>query len=390
MQKIFYKSKYLEYQKKNIIPKYRIIKKKIIRVYVSTLIRTWETAVLLYLPFLTDKTLNLISVPTLVLVISPFLKDNKEIDHNDNLQENINQFYYFIILLNKIIKKHLNLSRNLSDINISKAIKKYPQKCNINLIIGNEEIYFYIDFDKEIIKFDQDKIIKKNINLIDYTDENAAYFSRLYNKINKDVLKKNYLLNKRIDIKLELPYSKISMIDNDFNSYDSIKNNKYPYDIFAFLKWVIEIKYHPNNLPIYFISHQKPMKKCLKEILNIFDKYLDNKFIEECNISIKTNIWSTQFNYYDYNVIGFRHAFSCGNLFKNLKLSNTKKKSQKKHTTLSLWGILSTIIFITNNTEKIFKNDDDYLHNFSIINGVSQPDKNDIDINNEITCDNLT
>ncbi len=390
MEKIFYNSNYLEYPKKNIIPKYRIIKKKIIRVYVSTLIRTWETAVLLYLPFLMDKTSNFKVIPTLVLIISPFLKDNKEIDHNNNLQENINQFYNFIILLNKIIKKHINLSTNLSDINISKAIKKYPQKCNINLIIGNEEIYFYIDFDKEIIEFYKDKIIKKNINLIDYTDKNAAYFSRLYYKINKDILKKSYLLNKKDDIKLELPYSKISMIDVDFNSFNDIKNNKYRYDIFAFLKWAIEIKHHPNNLPIFFVSHQKPMKKFLKDILNIFDKYLDNKFIEECNISIKTNIWSTQFNYYGYKVIGFRHAFSCGNLFKNLKSSNTKEKLQKKHTTLSLWGILSTIIFITNNMDKIFKNDYHYLNNFSIINGVTQPDKNDIDINNEITCDNLT
>ena len=50
----------------------------------------------------------------------------------------------------------------------------------------------------------------------------------------------------------QMPYSTISMTNTNFNSFDNIKNNKHSHDIFSFLKWVIEIKSHPKNVPIFF------------------------------------------------------------------------------------------------------------------------------------------
>jgi hypothetical protein len=421
MKKIFYKKylkyklKYLEIQNRQliIILKYRI-QNKTLKVYVSTLLRTWETAVLLYLPFLVDNTSLSTYRPILILVISPFLKEIIETDQRDNLQENINQFFNFIVLLNKIIKKHINLSTTPSEIGISEAVKKYPQKFTIVLVIGDDQIYLYVDIDKEIIEYSlpQGIIVQPTIiNTIDYTDDHVAYFKQLYTKITKDSPKmflpstcRNYDTMQKLEsipIQMpQMPYSTISMTNTNFNSFDNIKNNKHSHDIFAFLKWVIEIKSHPKNVPIHFVSHLKPMKKCLKELINIFTNYNEdydksnipnNNFIQVYNTTIKTNNWSMRFKYFDYNVIGFRHAFSCGNLLKKLKFSTTdiKRYSHKSHTTLSLWGILSTIVFITKNIDQILIFDNDSINNFSIMNGMPQQEIIDIDTTNELTCDNI-
>ena len=75
-----------------------------------------------------------------------------------------------------------------------------------------------------------------------------------------------------------------------------------------------------------------------------------------------------RFKYLGYNVTGFRHAQSCDNMYKALKMSVFPSSDREKfgnYTNLSLWGIFSTLIFIKSNKNIIseFANNSVNVHN---------------------------
>ena len=103
--------------------------KKPLCVYVSSLLRTWETAFLLFLQFLINNIDEYI--PVLVLVVSPFLREeeNKGVNASNipgKIVDNIMQFLKFIDL-------YILLSNLEDDINneIRDKFKSYPKKFNL-------------------------------------------------------------------------------------------------------------------------------------------------------------------------------------------------------------------------------------------------------------------
>ena len=82
-------------------------KKQPLQIYVSSLIRTWETAFLLFLPFLNNSGSTDYDpdyTPVLVLVVSPFLREeeNRFLNASNvpgDLADNIMQFLKFINLI---------------------------------------------------------------------------------------------------------------------------------------------------------------------------------------------------------------------------------------------------------------------------------------------------
>ena len=201
-------------------------------------------------------------------------------------------------------------------------------------------------------------------------------------------------------------------VQADFHNFESI--GKYSPDMFAFLKWVIENKSHPKNIPILFVSHSGTMRNFLKMLItNLYYNYEDTNhasdyypsrdFYTLCEGVESKNTWSMRFKYLGYNVTGFRHAQSCDNMYKTLDKPNIVKKyitgqiernKLGKYTNLSLWGIFSTLIFINANVDEISK-----FNNFSasvdlmILDGMPQQSKDDIikfGIDKELTCGDVT
>jgi hypothetical protein len=121
-----------------------------LKVYVSVLLRTWETALLLYLPFLYNKDRPEYS-QTLILEISPFLLEDKNpfdlITLNSNLpldfSGNVKEFFNFIKLLiffknDGTLKSYLNM---------------FPNNFTIILVAGVEKVYLRINVKESKVEY---------------------------------------------------------------------------------------------------------------------------------------------------------------------------------------------------------------------------------------------
>ena len=141
------------------------------------------------------------------------------------------------------------------------------------------------------------------------------------------------------------------MDQSNFDNFDTF--SVYSPDIFNYLKWVISVKKHPKNIPIFVVSHSGTMQNFLKKIFYCFshnDK-LDpsNTFIEMYEYCTKTNVWSFRLNYMGYSVIVFRHGFTCDNMYKEGGPTMVFSRLNGKYSHLSIWGICSVKIFCNNN-----------------------------------------
>ena len=387
-----------------------------LKVYVSALLRTWETALLLYLPFLFNQAQPTYS-QTLILEISPFLleKDdtavykqnsNKPLDFTGNVQE----FFKFIKLFIYFI--HLNNQGAGNIIGIPESyLKEIPNNFTIILIAGSQKVCLRIDITGKKVEYDAPNIplnqntitippmtLKKIndhvVNMITPPPSNSKYES-----YNTDRLVTNP--------PLRTIYSTFHLWGGsiNFNNFETIA--KFGPDIFSFLKWVIEFKSHPKNTPILFVSHSKTMTDFLKMLICNLNYNYDNiansfppsgEFVNVCKKARKTNTWSMRFKYLDYIVMGGRHAQSCDNMYKILKMWATPGSDREKfgnYTNLSLWGIFSTLIFIHSNKDIIsdFKNNDIYQSGLLVLSGMEQQSKDNIGkfgMDNELTCGDLS
>ena len=392
-----------------------------LKVYVSALLRTWETALLLYLPFLYNKE-QLEYSQTLILEVSPFLFETDSvvgIKQNSDLpldfEGNVKEFFNFIKLFIYLNKQGKPFIKGIAE----DSLKNIPNNFTIILVAGNIKIHLHIDIQNEKIEYFMPNIQpdKRPINILPKTLQ----------KINNDIVTNistpsdsnlNNKYESYSDDRLtksgsppppppppQTIYSTFQLWGGKsihFNDFETIA--KFGPDIFSFLKWVIEFKSHPKNTPILFVSHSGTMNEFLKMMIsnlnynytadtsaNIFPS---QDFVNTCEKSRETNTWSMRFKYLGYNVTGFRHAQSCDNMYKNsggLPGPFTDRQNYGKYTNLSLWGIFSTLIFIHSNKDIIsnFKATDNDNGGLMILSGMDKQPKDNITtfgMQNELTC----
>jgi broad specificity phosphatase PhoE len=415
-------------------------KKQPLQIYVSSLIRTWETAFLLFLPFLNNSSSDDYDsgyTPVLVLVVSPFLREEENSFFNasnepGDLEGNIMQFLKFInfIVLLSTTPSNLGLGDNFVDIShlftgvgsdgrriIKLSFPGNPKKFNIILEFTSEiKLYVSVDTtdpDNIVFKYDlshtgiSDEKKQEIRNYIDkkifLTRDDLLYINRILHDVNKKINDSGYSMtggrrytsynNKMNESEqVSLPFALTQMDESNFDNFTKFSN--YFPDIFNYLKWVITIKKHPKNVPIFAVSHSGTMKKFLKKIFYCF--YSDNNrklppsnsFISTYNDSTETNLWSFKLNYMGYSVIIFRHGFSCDNMYKEANLLTDRYGGY--FTNLSIWGIYSIKYFFSNEYTHIRDSANDVRKmGLSVKYGIEKQSKDSIkskELEYEITC----
>ena len=223
-------------------------------VFVSCLIRTWCSAILLYLP----------NIDSITLVVSPFIKEKHntlfqglDIGNNpDNIKTQFNKFNNFL-----------------------KVAHSYCEKQNINIENKNIIIYFHKEFYLTfIIKRDKNNLIViennfkniKNNKPYKYIESNEDPNSNILTdeKIKEDIIfyKKNTNINKFIEWIYLL--TKPKKDDDPDNIFNNIKLNN-----------------------IHCVLHSNIMQEYLKSINT---KIYNNS---EKNNIFKTNSWSIDIKY---------------------------------------------------------------------------------------------
>ena len=383
--------------------------KKPLRVYVSSLLRTWETAFLLFLQFLINNS-DPGYIPVLILVVSPFLREEENIGVNASnkpgeIVDNIMQFLKFIDL-------YILLSNLKDDTNheIGDKFNSYPKKFNLVVEFSStQKLYIHVDttipnsivFEYQIIGINSsDPKIKDYLETrVSLSDENITFIKSIVTSVSNvasssssssssSYVKYNDTLSTPTQV--ELPYALTQMDESNFDNFETF--SVYSPDIFNYLKWVISVKKHPKNIPIFVVSHSGTMKKFLKKIFFCFNKGVKNitpssTFIEMYEYCTNTNVWSFRLNYMGYSVIVFRHGFTCDNMYKEGKIKFDRLNGY--YSNLSIWGICSVIEFYELNKE-ILKNLTDIRESIlSIMPGFQKQSKSEITsrtLPNEITC----
>ena len=430
-----------------------------LKVYVSALPRTWQTAVLLYLPFLyNDKSTEYSQ--TLILEVSPFLlegtsknitkettavkkiKEKPVYEMNSNkpldFKGNVEQFVNFIKLLIYFKKQETKFPTMMQEI-----LSKIPTKFSIILIAGNEKVHLRVSIGsgtpETIEYYTSDSTIGSSFNPNSNSIKIPDFKLR---KINKDIFDKivtptasdgndkyESYSGTRLNPNNTPPqtiYTTFPMDALYFNNFENI--GKFSPDIFSFLKWVIEIKSHPKNMPILFVSHSNTLREFLSlMVTNLNHDYEKQIYDSSSNffppsdlfrgvcLKVKeTNTWSVRFTYLGYNVTGFRHAQSCDNIYETLSSSKRLGKKVLKavtlggvkakdfyyrekygdYTNLSLWGIFSTLIFGNKNKDVISNFTDKIKESgLLVMRGMKKQTEENIKafgLDNELTCGDIS
>jgi hypothetical protein len=379
--------------------------KKPLCVYVSSLLRTWETAFLLFLQFL----INISDpgyIPVLILVVSPFLREKENYGINASnkpggIIDNIMQFLKFIdlyILLSNLEDDTINEIRD--------KFKSYPKKFNLVVEFSStQKLYIHVDtttpssivFEYQIIGINSSdheiqNYLKTRVSL---SDENITFIKSIVSSVSNVAnvasssryVKYNDTLSTPTPTQVDLPYALTQMDESNFDNFETF--SVYSPDIFNYLKWVISVKKHPKNIPIFVVSHSGTMQKFLKKIFYCFNKGVKNitpsiAFIEMYEHCTKTNVWSFRLNYMGYSVIVFRHGFTCDNMYKEGNI--TFDRIGGEYSNLSIWGICSVIQFYELNKEILINLTDIRESILSIMPGFQKQNKTEISKKNEITC----
>ena len=423
-----------------------------LKVYVSALPRTWQTAVLLYLPFLyNDKSTEYSQ--TLILEVSPFLlegtsknitkettavkkavkkiKEKPVYEMNSNkpldFKGNVEQFANFIKLFIYFKKQQPKFPTMLQDL-----LSKIPTKFSIILIAGNEKVHLRVSIGDETgtpetieyytsgstigsgfnpnsnsIKIPDLKLKKINSNIVnEIVTPNPDDKNDKYESYSKDRLEKT-----------PPPQTIYTTFPMDALYFDNFENiAKFSPDIFSFLKWVIEIKSHPKNMPILFVSHSNTLREFLSLMVTNLNHDYENhnyddpsssnffppstQFCDVCKKVKETNTWSVRFTYLGYNVTGFRHAQSCDNIYETLSSLKSIAKDlyyREKYgdyTNLSLWGIFSTLIFANKNKDGISNFTNKIKESgLLVMSGMNKQTEENIKafgLDNELTCGDIS
>jgi hypothetical protein len=431
-----------------------------LKVYVSALLRTWETALLIYLPFLYNSEQPTYS-QTLILEISPFLLEGTEnnistelttsvkvknalktplptITANSNkpldFKGNVEQFVSFLKLI-----IYFKSKKDILQTMVKSILGNIPTIFTIILVAGDEKVYLRVDISNPLTpkieynivstadittnnnNMNITNIVIRQINDVVISEINSpsqTYSNNSYQSYSNDRLTKTPPPRQI--------YTTFPMPDASFfSSFESI--GKFTPDIFSFLRWVIEIKSHPKNTPILFVSHSNTMREFLSVVVsNLNYNYTtistalpdpnsfppSPEFVDVCSKVRKTNTWSIRFEYLGYNVTGFRHAQSCDNIYKTLSDSKSKLKKvgtlllvsakdlyyREKYgdyTNISMWGIFSTLLYVNANKDTISNFNDTKLSESGLLlmSGMDQQTQENINkftLKNELTCGDIS
>jgi hypothetical protein len=347
---------------------------------VSELLRTWETAILL---FLNNKNTKL------TLFISPFLREDGKLpsDQPGILQDQLYEFMRFLVFLGQLKK----FTKADESEDIKNLFSEIPNEFTITFKhyagIFTEEIMKRIRRTQLLtLKINDDalEISCPDISKITLdkfvTDGMLQFLQQLYDKILdfnglKDVNDKKvevvvrgpnfgsgkyteYIGNGNASLVYPEPENIPEFDKNDLNKISS------PPSIRTFAEWStnnIQRIRDPKTSIIYFVSHSHIMQAFVKEVIKINkEQQPSDSFRQVYDVAKKTNSWSLFFKVNEVDFKGFRHAFSCDNRYQAkglgfMFLTLRRRWKAGSYTNLALWGILSTTIFATKKLQGLIR-----------------------------------
>jgi len=342
---------------------------------VSELLRTWETAILL---FLKEGNTNL------TLFISPFLREDGLFpsDSPGILEDQLYEFMRFLVFLGQLKKFTKNETQDIKNLfswipdSFTITFKHYSGSFTddfIGRIRGTQ--LFKLKADKGALEINCPSI--SSITLDKFITEGMLdTLQKLYdgilvaNSLKNVIDKKDIIVVKGSnsgegkyteysnDTSKPLIYPSPELIpefnDNNLNQVSS------PPSIRTFAKWCknnIDKIRDPSGI-VYFVSHSHIMQAFVKKVIKL--SYEPNgSFIAVYDKANKTNSWSLFFNVEEVKFKGFRHAFSCDNRYDKKGLVKILHRvALGSYTNLALWGILSTAIFAKRKIPGLIKDND--------------------------------
>jgi hypothetical protein len=337
-------------------------------IYVSELLRTWETAVLLFL--------NGINIE-LTLFISPFLRETGPIsfpsDNPGDLKEQFREFIRFISFLRYLKKLKIDNISNLIPHNFIIYLKHFngPFPHGFTSDIDKQEgVIFGIvstmsggqDAPNEciLIEFRSGEIDDQG-STSDKPPTNQAILSML------NIISQGLPPTEQLDY---CPYNSDRPTGLNFPhpsppTKKAIGNMITPSEpagsLVDFLDWYKDLKKKPHSESnihnsVFIVSHSGTLKKFIKSVISNSDTKPSKKFLEEYNEAMETNTFSLVVKVDGipnvFNV--FRHAYSCDNRYMDKGLLSLRERVKAGgYTNLALWGILSTLIFSNNVIHKL-------------------------------------
>jgi hypothetical protein len=327
-------------------------------IFVSELLRTWETAILL---FLTKENTNL------TLFISPFLREDGiyPSDSPGIIEDQLYEFMRFLVFLGQLKKftKTATQDRDIQNLffwipdTFIITFKHYSGKFTdkyIGRIRRTQLLKLSATSDGALIIECPD--ISK-ITLDNFITGGMIYFLKT---LNDEILSFNGLnpgQNNAVggkyteynDDNNRLTYPPPISDIPAFTTINNLNNVSSPPSIITFAKWwkdnisrINSIGIHPT---VYFVSHSHIMQAFVNKVIKLNGQPSTN-FIDVFDVAKKTNSWSLFFNVDGINFKGFRHAFSCDNRYAEKGFVKIFHRiGFGAYTNLALWGILSTAIF---------------------------------------------
>ena len=314
-------------------------------IYVSELLRTWETAVLLFLSLLNT---------FLTLFISPFLRESGPIDFPSDkpgeLKEQVKEFVRFIALLRELKKSNIVGMSNL-----------IPEKFTITLKhFGGK---FTGDFKNDIEKPEGVtlEIVDGGIQIVCDFSENTGLPSHI-DSSKRDTIQQMFEAI-RVPTNLDyVPYSDTTPellfpeASSVLNLGSMYKPSTPPGSLADFVDWYNKnLQQNPdsNDDIVTAVSHSGTMKNFVERVIETNSQPSQN-FKKEYDIAIGTNTCSLLFKTGagpTFNI--FRHAYSCDN--RNMHKGNNLERLGDSgiYASLSLWGILSTLKFSSDKMQSL-------------------------------------
>lgn len=324
---------------------------------VSELLRTWETAILL---FLKEENTNL------TLFISPFLREDGIFpsDSPGIIEDQLYEFMRFIVFLGQLKKftKTATQDRDIQDLfpwipdTFTITFKHYSGKFTdkfIGRIRRTQLLKLSATSDGALIiecpdisKITLDSFIKEGmLDFLKTLNYEILSFNGLNDEPHNDENKGKYTnYNKGVAPLIYPTASKIPA----FNTQNDLNKVSSPPSIITFAKWCKDNKSKisdPKTGIVYFVSHSHIMQAFVKKVINL-NVLPDASFKGVFDVAKKTNSWSLFFKVDGTNFKGFRHAFSCDNRYAEKGFFKIVSRARfGAYTNLALWGILSTAIF---------------------------------------------
>ena len=320
-------------------------------IYVSELLRTWETAVLL---FLRDSI-------GLTLFISPYLRESGPInftsDRPGELKEQFKEFVRFIHFLRQLKKSNINGISELIPNEFSITLKHFGGAFVDDFIDGIEKP------DGIELTLDDDGIVIKCTNVVEDTasfsdkPEMSHQMKIILDDISVDLGSSYVPYNESEHHELTFPPESNTRDNGDMNTPSTPSAS-----IADFIVWYKNLNKKPHGEGIvYFVAHSGTMKKFVKQVEKLSQQpsQIFNTAYDEAT---KTNTWSLFFKIDDEGVFkGFRHAYSCDNRymdkgFNPLTFHTNFMKERWQggyYTNLGIWGIFSTLKFSSEKVETL-------------------------------------